>query len=361
MVDTSAKIDYRSYFFKKKGMAGYREHDLIEDICEGRGIRFHGVSCEYYTSLEKICTLLQQNKLEEFWEHGRCAYIILQIIEDACLKTLRELYNGLPVGDAVDYDMQAVVDRLKHQHLETGFNLAVWHRYVHTTVYREIRKQVAYIPNKKHCGTCKHLSKSSSHICMRQGEIREHPEQTLCPKYQLKTSLLELPETKTCLTCELLSRKAYFCYHHAEKRNKTDTVCENYSQEIAVDFIPLHNVPTNSSGIEHPQYLDRLLYEISLTNERSLDNPEAQLVPQDELMRIQDELQTRIESASGGSKKREMYERQYHLFTLLLGKLYEDISEDDAVKSLAQEYHLKEWTVKRDIKDVREFLKNVLE
>ena len=138
-------------------MAGYGEHDLIEDICEGKGVRFDGIPCEYYTFLERVCALLKQQKLSEFWEQGRCAYIILQLIEEGCLKTFRELYDGIPIGDSVDYDMQAVIQRLKHQHLETGFNLAVWHRYVHTTVYREIRKQLAFIPDKKFCGTCKHL------------------------------------------------------------------------------------------------------------------------------------------------------------------------------------------------------------
>jgi hypothetical protein len=56
-----------------------------------------------------------------------------------------------------------------------------------------------------------------------------------------------------------------------------------------------------------------------------------------------------------------MYERQYQLFFSFVFKLSEDIPEEDALKDVAEETHLKEWTVKRDIKDVREFLKNVLE
>ena len=340
-------------------MVQHREPDLIERICEGKGRRFDGIPCEYYIFLEKICRLLQQHKLDEFWEQGRCAYTVLQLVEEGCLKSLREVYDGIPLGDSIDYDMQAVIQRLKQQHLETGFNLAVWHRYVHTTVYREIRKQIDFIPDKKHCGTCKHLSKSTSYVCLQRGEIREDLAY-VCQKYRPKSTFSEPPEREQCSTCDSLSRKSYFCYKRAEKRNKTDAICEYYSQEISSNMVSLNNGPVTSEGSANTQYLDRLLYEISQTNGDYANSPETQLSSQDELLFMQKVLQERIETVSSGTKKYEMYERQYRLFISLLFKLYEDMSEEEAIKSLAQEYHLKEWTIKRDIKDVREFLKNVL-
>ena len=340
-------------------MAGYEGPDLIESICEGKGSRFNGITCEFYTCLERICSLLQQQRLDDFWNLGRCAYIILQTIEEGCLKTLHEIYEGLPLSDSIDYDMQAVIQRLKQQRLESGFNLAVWHRYVYTTLYREIRKQLTFLPDKKHCGTCKHISKTNAYVCMERGEIRSDLD-FRCPKYHPKASLSEPPETEACQNCENLSRKTYFCYARAEKRNKTDEICEHYSQDISADFVSLDDDRPNSEGA-NSQYVDHLLYEISQEDEYSSDNPEASLLPQDELETLRRLLQERIESAPAGTKKHEMYERQYQLFMIVLFKLYDDMPEEDAIKSVAQEYDVKEWTVKRDMKDVREFLKNVPE
>ncbi len=341
-------------------MASTKEPDLIESICEGKGLRFHGEPCEFYTFWEKICALLKQHKLEKFWDDGRCAYIILQIIEEACMKTLHEFYEGLPLDDALDYDMQAVVGRLRHLELESGFNLAVWHRYVYTTVYREIRKQLSFLPDKKHCGTCKHISQSSAYVCLDRNEIRDDTEY-VCEKYRFKTSLLEVPEKESCASCGKLSRKSFYCYRKSEKRNKTDVTCEFYSQNISADFVSLNDEPIRQNDGPNTQFADRLFYEIERANEEGLDSPEEQLVYQDELMFIRHALQERIEKAPSGSKKHEMYERQYQLFFSFVLKLYDEIPEEDALKDVAEESQLKEWTVKRDIKDVREFLKNVLE
>ncbi|PIE33289.1 hypothetical protein CSA56_12535 [candidate division KSB3 bacterium] len=340
-------------------MPGYEGPDLIESICEGKGTRFNGTVCDFYTCVDRICSLLQRQQLEDFWNLGRCAYIVLQTIEECCLKTLHEMYEGLPLGDSIDYDMQSVVQRLKQQHLEFGFNLAVWHRYVYTTVYREIRKQLTFLPDKKHCGTCKHISKTNGYVCMERGEIRSNLD-FRCLKYQPKAVLSEPPEVETCQNCEHLSRKSYFCYARGETRNKTDEVCEQYSQDISANFVSLDEERPNSGGAAS-QYVDHLLYKINQENEYFSDAPDAALLPQDELETLQTVLQDRIESVSAGTKKHDMYERQYRLFMTLLFKLYDDMPEEDAIKSVAQEYDVKEWTVKRDIKDVREYLKNVLE
>ncbi len=339
-------------------MAGYEGPDLIESLCEGKGTRFDGTVCEFYTHLERLCSLLEDQRFDDFWNLGRCAYIILQTIEDGCLKTLHEIYEGIPLGDSLDYDMQSVIQRLKQHRLESGFNLAVWHRYVYTTVYREIRKRLTFLPDKKHCGTCKHLSKSNAYICMERGEIRLHLD-FHCPKYHPKTSLSVRPKLETCQNCEHLSRKTYFCYARGEKRNKTDEVCERYRQDISADFVSLDDDRPNSEGASS-QYIDHLLYEIDQANDFSSDNPQTALLPQDELETLQRLLQERIESVPLGTKKHDVYERQYQLFMTLLFKLYDDMPEEEAMKSVAREHDVREWTVKRDIKEVREFLKNVL-
>ena len=69
--------------------------NLVESICEGQGSRFHGAACEFYARDAKECALLKGQQLQEFWDRGRCAYTILRIVEDGCVKALRELYGDL--------------------------------------------------------------------------------------------------------------------------------------------------------------------------------------------------------------------------------------------------------------------------
>lgn len=329
--------------------------DLIENICEGKGTRFHGVQCQFYANLARECDLLKGQQIQVFWDHGRCAYIVLQIVEDGCMKTIHELYADLVTDDAFDYDIQAVVERLKHQELTVGFSLPVWHRYVYTTVYREIKRQLPMLPDKRHCGTCKHLSKSSDYICERRREI--HSSLRICDEYARKPDTLDVVENVDCATCQHLSRKSYFCYFHREKRNKTDDVCENYSAEILVDFVSLNDDTTDENVAHHSPQSNRLLHEISQMQAQTAFSVEAQVAAEDELNHIRTLLQDRIETAASGSKRREMYERQYELFFQLVMKMCDDdLDEDDAIQVLAKECGIKEWTLRRDIRDAREFL-----
>ncbi len=104
-----------------------------------------------------------------------------------------------------------------------------------------------------------------------------------------------------------------------------------------------------------------MFYKISQQCEEYAETPETYLIPQEIFGTIRSVLQQRIDETPPASKKHEMHKRQYEVFLNLVFKLYENIPEDEAIQTLVQEFHLKEWTIKRDIKDVREFLKNVLE
>ena len=127
-----------------------------------------------------------------------------------------------------------------------------------------------------------------------------------------------------------------------------------------MDFLSLDDDRPNSEGVSSP-YPDHVLYEISQTNEYSVTDPQTALLPQDELETIETLLQERIESVLPGTKKHDVYERQYRIFMTILFKLYDEMPEEDAIKSVAQEHDVKTWTVRRDLKEVREFVKNVLE
>ncbi|GAK50167.1 hypothetical protein U14_01394 [Candidatus Moduliflexus flocculans] len=329
--------------------------DLIENICEGKGTRFHGVQCQFYANLARECDLLKGQQIQVFWDHGRCAYIVLQIVEEGCMKTIHEMYADLIPDDAFDYDIQAVVHRLKHQELTAGFSLPVWHRYVYTTVYREIKRQLPMLPDKRHCGTCKHLSKSTDYICEHRHEI--HASLRICDEYARKPDTLEVVENIDCMTCQHLSRKSYFCYFHREKRNKTDDLCENYSAEIVVDFISLNDDATDENAAHQSPQPNRLLHEISQIQAQTTLSAEDQVSAEDELNHIRTLLQDRIETAAAGSKRREMYERQYELFFQIVMKMCDDdLEEDDAIQAIAKEFGIKEWTLRRDIRDAREFL-----
>jgi len=329
--------------------------DLIENICEGKGTRFHGVQCQFYANLVRECDLLKGQQIQIFWDYGRCAYIVLQIVEESCMKTIHEMYADLISDDTVDYNMQAVVERLKHQELTAGFSLPVWHRYVYTTVYREMKRQLPMLPDKRHCGTCKHLSKSTDYICERRREI--HSSLRICDEYARKPETLDALDNVDCTTCQFLSRKSYFCYFHKEKRNKTDDLCEHYSADIVADFISLNDDAVNDNAAHQSSQPNRLLHEISQIQVQNTLSAEAQISAEDELNHIRMLLQDRIETATSGSKRREMYERQYELFFQIVMKMCdEDLEEDDAIQAIAKEFEIKEWTLRRDIRDVREFL-----
>ncbi len=335
--------------------------DLIDNICEGKGNRFHGVQCQFYANLARECGLLKGQQLQVFWDRGRCAYIVLQIVEEGCIKTIHELYADLVPDDTFDYNIQAVVERLKQQELTAGFSLAVWHRYVYTTVYREIKRQLPMLPDKRQCGTCKHLSKSTDYICELRREI--HSSLRICEGYAREPGTLDAVNDLDCSTCQRLSRKSYFCYVHSEKRNKTDDPCEKYGADIVADFISLNDDAAADENAERQsQQSNRLLNEISQIRTQTVLSVDAQIAVEDELSHIQALLQDRIETAASGSKRREMYERQYELFFQLVMKMCdEDLEEDDAIQAVATECGIKEWTLRRDIRDAREFLaKNVL-
>ena len=333
--------------------------NLVESICEGQGNRFHGAACEFYAQAAKECALLKGQQLQEFWDRGRCAYTILRIVEDGCVKALRELYGDLIWDDAFDYDMQGVVERLRQQELTTGFSLPVWHRYVHTTVYRELKRRLITLPDKKICGTCKHLSKSTAHICELRREI--HPSLRRCPEYQAEPGAAHPAGDLTCLDCLHLSRKAYFCYLLGEKRNKTSEICEEYSLDIATDFISLNQAAANEGEPQQSHQLDRLHYEINQADGSAEASDAARLSATDELLHIQALLQERIDTAAAGSKRREIYARQYeHFFAFALTLSDAGLDEDEAIRATAAEYGLKEWTLRRDIRDAREFLSKIV-
>lgn len=334
--------------------------DLMTNICEGRGFRFAGIACEFYTHVTKVCLLLEQQRLSDFWDQGRCAFIILQIVEESCLKTLRELYDWMTPGDSVDYDLQEVVQRLKQQHLEAGFTLAVWHRYVYVTVYREMRKRLPFLPAKKHCGTCKHLSKSNAHVCLARGEIRTNLT-FCCETYTSKPTSAGQPQLQvaSCANCQQFARKAYFCYQLSARRNKTDAPCPQYSPEMPGELMSLDEACAGAEMAQSAHAADRLMYELSQANGHGA--PDKQILAADEIEFMQHVLLERIESVAPHTKKHAIYARQYHVFCGLLQTFCEeDFSEEDALQALAGEFRLPVWTVKRDLNDVRDFLKNVL-
>ncbi|MDM8523689.1 hypothetical protein QUF80_09985 [Desulfococcaceae bacterium HSG8] len=289
-------------------MSERKQNDLIRSFCEGAGRRFGRLPCEHYDHSDRHCRLLEKQEMSEFWE--KCRLNTLKILHKYALGYLENFIKewNFPIEKAEniraeDIDFKSVMTRLKKKKLTQGYTLAVWLAYVKTTIYREIKRNLArqgMIPREVRCGSCRYLSGSAPYICSKKGEPRK----------------------------------------------KTDgDNCEDYCFDIVI----------TESGIE-----EKDIPPVAETPETLLEEKEKRRNPLSSV--IKDALSTRIREAKPGTRKREIYKRQCEIFIELLHLISEGMPKKEAEKALAGEYNINERTIRRDIADIREFLKkkNVL-
>lgn len=293
--------------YDKKGYIMSAKNDMIRSVC-GKHKYFKGVSCRYYDLSDAQCLLLREKKMEEFWEKCRCKlFETLYNATTVCLINFKKKYKRLNIDDKEDIDFESIIKRLKTYGLKTGFTLHDWLKYMNKTVYQEIRGILVargLIPRGIRCGTCRHLPKGNPYICPKNGETRK----------------------------------------------KADDVCDDYTQDIN-SFISI-DIEEND---DNPQ-AHRLMYEIStVRNENITCLPEEK----DRLSDMKKILKNRAGEAKPGSKLLEKYERQYEVFINLLNLLSENIPLANAMKLIAKNYGINVKTIRRDIEEIREFLKKM--
>ena len=228
----------------------------------------------------------------------------------------RTWYPALPIDEAEDFDFEGVVRRLQQQHFQTE-NLAAWYRYVEKTVYLEIKKRLiqrGLVPEKKNCGSCCFLSES----------------------------------------------RPYFCSKTEQTRKKTDPPCKEYGPRLAY-FHSLDESLSHQPG-EALHRPDRLLLEMISKANPVILTPESIAIMEEEqaqpaLAIITAMLAKRPEGERIGSKRRKRYMRHYTVFTNILALLSQGLHKEEAIKRLAQKFAVNEKTIRRDIDEIKTFLR----
>ncbi len=291
--------------------------ELIEAICGSAGKKFDRTSCLYYAHVPaKQCRLLKELRMEGFWEQCRGAYFILYEAVQVWSKRFQARYPGLPIDEAEDFDFQGVIRRLQKQKVDVE-NLAAWYKYVNKTVYLEIKKtliQRGLIPEKRNCGSCKYLSESKPYVCIKTGKAGK----------------------------------------------KTDPPCKAYSLNIAY-FMSIDEESSSGNG-HNQQPPDRLFLEVMTTKNHEVKTPETLILAKEEkersaLAAILAMLAQRPDKEKPGSKKGKKYQRHYTVFSNIISLLAKGIPKEAAVKNLAKKMSVNEKTIRRDIAEIKHFLR----
>ncbi len=291
-------------------MAEQKEESLISKVCGGKSKEFANTPCQYYEAdKKKGCQLLQEQKMDAFWQKCRKAWEIFYNIE----KTLHEKFRGkYPAVDEDVFNYKDVISRINAHRLRIQ-NLAGWVGNVRTTIYREKRRalyKLGLVPEKNRCGTCKHL-----------------------PKF-----------------------KPYFCPKIQEIRRKTDKICDYDYEPNTYHFLPIREKE------KYNTYEDWLLFpkssEIPTPEKLLIEKEYRKQMEEFSMPVIKDLLKQRIKEQRPGSKKRERYKRQYEIFVVYI-QLFkeEDLSEKDLVRKLVEGFHLDWKMVNRDLAEIKAFLK----
>ncbi|MCP4107179.1 MAG: hypothetical protein GY749_16835 [Desulfobacteraceae bacterium] len=293
-------------------MTEQKQNNLTRSVCGGTNERFRGNPCKYYDFSSGQCLLLMEQKMDEFWKKCRCKkFEMLYEATTSYLKKFKQKYANLPVDDMEEIDFKEIISRLKNLRLKEEFNINGWRKYMNKTIYREVKGilvKKGLIPRETKCGTCKFLPGSKPYVCQKKGETRK----------------------------------------------KTGEICEQYAQKIDV-FISINGSESNDD-----QYRDNLIFEISKSIHENVKTPETILEKEQEKNRlsiIKEILDKRIEKAKPG-KMKQKYERQYDVFINLFNLLSEGIPKEESQKLLADKNGVNIRTIRRDIVEIMEFLKN---
>lgn len=285
-------------------MAEKKEYDLIRRFCEGGYKDFKNIPCKYYMSSDRACHLLRQGKSKRFWD--QCRLNTLEWIykaADKYLAVFKKRYPMLHIDEKEDADFACIADRLKKQTIKKD-TLISWVGYVNTAVYREIR--------------------------------------------DFLHKVYKIPKIRRCGNCKYLPlSRPYICSEKGEERKKSDAPCEAYSWEPPPEMMP---APIDDEII--PDF----------------NTPEILLAEKKEnlLFRIVEMLMDRIEDENPGSKKRDIYKRQYEVFADVLhelSKIEPDVEENElirqrsaAIDRAAEKQKVSRKTIMGDIEDIRKFL-----
>lgn len=249
-------------------------------------------ACAYYDSLTRECRLLREGRIKDLLEQETKKNCDPF---DMIQKAIDKHLKGEDEKAEKNYISGLVHDKLRRLgKLTEAYNLPVLREYINTTSEREVR---AFL--KKTCGDCVYLSLSKPHICEKEDEPNPY---------------------------------------HKEKRNPSDKACNGLKK-------------FTEEPISATDSTDENEYSVTIPDDKSNE-----IFSKLEVRNMMKLLADRIKEGETEAKKKQ-YERQ-HTVLIKLRQLIidEDSSLTDAIESIAEKIGKNEKTVRRDLKEIRNFL-----
>ncbi len=250
-------------------------------------------NCVYLSNSE----LLIGRKLKDIFEKGRCDPSVM--VKDAVKRNLYDYRDKIEPAEYIEQMTFEISERIKEQCLRCP-KLPVLKGYINRTAYTEVIRMLIEEGEllKGECGNCVHLSKAKPYIC--QGEyIRMKGEETKNSEY-------------------------------GKRKNPSSRSCKGFEPPPPPEPLP----PDETVPPEPPEPPDETVILLE-TMKKSLAK--------------------RIESAENKNEKRK-YERQHIVFCRFASLFYEGSSERDALKKISKELGVSLRTIRRYLKEIREFL-----
>jgi hypothetical protein len=257
---------------------------------------FEGNPCEYFQAAAhtELCDLLSERNIADICRKGRCTYVMIEVSQKKMSRQLSLL------DEREDLDLEKIFGRLERYCLDRTLNIDQWFGLVglkFRAATIEIARRRGLISPVDNCGTCSYLSISKPLRCLISGESRA----------------------------------------------KGDQVCEDYLP-VRVVFKQV----TDERQIEAFTEKESIL--------KAADN-ERQDVDRLFVENIEFELRNRALKERQNSQKRAIYTRQYNLFVGLRHALKTIDSVAEALEILARQLDVSVRAIRRDIQEIRNFLR----
>jgi hypothetical protein len=257
---------------------------------------FGGISCEYLNAgaRTELCSLLTARDIANICRKARCTYAVIGMTQEKIAKRFSSM------DEQEDIDLEKIFARLGHYYSDRTLTIEQWFSLV-GLVFRnasiDLARRRGLTSSVDNCGTCSHLSLSNPFRCLISGESRA----------------------------------------------KGDQVCEDYLP-VRVVFKPVTDERQIEAFTEKESILKAAEDERQDVDRLFVEN-------------IESALRTRALKEKQNTQRRTICTRQYNLFVVLRHVLETVDSKAEALKILARQLDVDEKMVRRDLQEIRTFLK----
>ena len=257
---------------------------------------FGGISCEYLDAgaRTELCSLLTARDIATICRRARCTYAVIGMTQEKIAKRFSSM------DEQEDIDLEEIFARLERYYSDRTLTIEQWFNLV-GVVFRNASNDLArrrgLIPSVDNCGACRSLTLSNPFSCLISGESRA----------------------------------------------KGDPVCEDYLP-FRIVFKPVTDETQIEAFTEKESILKAAEDERQDLDRQFVEN-------------IESALRSRALSERQNTQRRAIYTRQYNLFVGLRHLLKTVDSKAEALEILARQLAVDERTIRRDLQEIRTFLK----